>query len=78
MLPANLLQGQRDYFGAHTFARVDKSAGKMYHVEWSQRRQANRQSIRKHKPHQLMWFFLPKILIMLHKFTTIEREQWQN
>lgn len=36
VLPANLLQGQRDFFGAHTFARVDKSAGKMYHVEWSQ------------------------------------------
>ena len=35
VLPANLLQGQRDYFGAHTFARVDKNDGKMYHVEWS-------------------------------------------
>lgn len=36
VLPANLLQGQRDYFGAHTFERVDKKAGKKYHVEWSQ------------------------------------------
>jgi len=35
VLPANLLQGQRDYFGAHTFARADKADGKMYHVEWS-------------------------------------------
>ena len=35
VLPANLLQGQRDYFGAHTFARADKQDGKMYHVEWS-------------------------------------------
>ncbi|TLU66265.1 NADP-dependent phosphogluconate dehydrogenase [Thalassotalea litorea] len=34
-LPANLLQGQRDYFGAHTFERVDKAAGKKFHVEWS-------------------------------------------
>ena len=34
-LPANLLQGQRDYFGAHTFERVDKADGKKYHVEWS-------------------------------------------
>lgn len=34
-LPANLLQGQRDYFGAHTFERKDKSAGKKYHVEWA-------------------------------------------
>jgi 6-phosphogluconate dehydrogenase len=34
-LPANLLQGQRDYFGAHTFERTDKPAGKKYHVEWS-------------------------------------------
>lgn len=35
VLPANLLQGQRDFFGAHTFERVDKPAGKKYHVEWS-------------------------------------------
>ena len=35
VLPANLLQGQRDYFGAHTFERVDKPAGKKYHIEWS-------------------------------------------
>lgn len=34
-LPANLLQGQRDFFGAHTFERTDKTAGKKYHVEWS-------------------------------------------
>ncbi len=34
-LPANLLQGQRDYFGAHTFERVDKPVGKKYHVRWS-------------------------------------------
>ncbi len=34
-LPANLLQGQRDYFGAHTFERVDKPKGKKYHVLWS-------------------------------------------
>ncbi|GAA4894899.1 NADP-dependent phosphogluconate dehydrogenase [Ferrimonas pelagia] len=33
-LPANLLQGQRDYFGAHTFERTDAPAGEMYHVEW--------------------------------------------
>ena len=34
-LPANLLQGQRDFFGAHTFERIDKPDGKKYHVEWS-------------------------------------------
>ena len=34
-LPANLLQGQRDFFGAHTFERKDKTAGKKYHVEWA-------------------------------------------
>ena len=34
-LPANLLQGQRDFFGAHTFERIDKASGKKYHVEWS-------------------------------------------
>ncbi len=35
VLPANLLQGQRDYFGAHTYERVDQAAGKKYHTEWS-------------------------------------------
>jgi 6-phosphogluconate dehydrogenase len=34
-LPANLLQAQRDFFGAHTFERVDKAPGKKYHVQWS-------------------------------------------
>ena len=34
VLPANLLQGQRDYFGAHTFERIDKLKGKKYHVQW--------------------------------------------
>jgi 6-phosphogluconate dehydrogenase len=35
VLPANLLQGQRDFFGAHTFERVDRRDGK-YHVKWSE------------------------------------------
>ncbi len=35
VLPAGLLQGQRDYFGAHTYQRVDKPAGKKFHIEWS-------------------------------------------
>ena len=35
ILPANLLQAQRDFFGAHTFERVDKEDGKKYHVQWS-------------------------------------------
>ena len=35
VLPANLLQGQRDYFGAHTFSRTDKPEGKKFHIEWS-------------------------------------------
>jgi 6-phosphogluconate dehydrogenase len=33
-LPANLLQAQRDYFGAHTYERIDKSG--VYHTEWLQ------------------------------------------
>ena len=33
-LPANLLQGQRDYFGAHTYERVDEPRGKKFHVDW--------------------------------------------
>ncbi|MEZ5300955.1 MAG: decarboxylating NADP(+)-dependent phosphogluconate dehydrogenase [Verrucomicrobiales bacterium] len=33
-LPANLLQAQRDYFGAHTYERLDKPAGEWFHTEW--------------------------------------------
>jgi 6-phosphogluconate dehydrogenase len=33
-LPANLLQAQRDYFGAHTFERIDKPAGQFFHYDW--------------------------------------------
>jgi len=32
--PANLLQAQRDYFGAHTFEKVDKPRGEFYHENW--------------------------------------------
>jgi 6-phosphogluconate dehydrogenase len=34
-LPANLLQAQRDYFGAHTYERVDKPRGKVFHTNWT-------------------------------------------
>jgi 6-phosphogluconate dehydrogenase len=34
-LPANLLQAQRDYFGAHTYERVDKPAGQFFHTNWT-------------------------------------------
>lgn len=34
VLPANLIQAQRDYFGAHTYERVDKPTGEMYHYSW--------------------------------------------
>lgn len=33
-LPANLLQAQRDYFGAHTYERTDRPRGEFYHTEW--------------------------------------------
>ncbi len=33
-LPANLLQAQRDYFGAHTYERIDKPVGEFFHTEW--------------------------------------------
>lgn len=33
-LPANLLQGQRDYFGAHTYERIDQSRGVRFHLDW--------------------------------------------
>ena len=34
-LPANLLQAQRDYFGAHTYERVDCERGKFFHTNWT-------------------------------------------
>ncbi len=33
-LPANLLQGQRDYFGAHTYERTDSPRGQFFHTDW--------------------------------------------
>ncbi len=34
-LPANLLQAQRDYFGAHTYERADRAAGERFHTDWT-------------------------------------------
>jgi 6-phosphogluconate dehydrogenase len=34
-LPANLLQAQRDYFGAHTYERIDREKGNFFHTEWT-------------------------------------------
>jgi 6-phosphogluconate dehydrogenase len=34
-LPANLLQAQRDFFGAHTYERVDKPRGQFFHTNWT-------------------------------------------
>src|SRR5436309_2122015 len=36
-LPANLLQAQRDYFGAHTYERIDKARGEFFHTNWTGR-----------------------------------------
>jgi len=33
-LPANLLQAQRDYFGAHTYERIDRPRGEFFHTQW--------------------------------------------
>ena len=35
VLPANLLQAQRDYFGAHTYERLDQPRGKFFHTNWT-------------------------------------------
>jgi len=35
-MPANLLQAQRDYFGAHTYERLDKPVGQKFHTNWQQ------------------------------------------
>ena len=37
VLPANLLQAQRDYFGAHTYERVDQPRGEFFHTNWTGR-----------------------------------------
>ena len=39
-LPANLLQAQRDYFGAHTYERIDKPG--VFHTEWLEKRRPPR------------------------------------
>ena len=36
-LPANLLQAQRDFFGAHTYERTDKPRGEFFHTNWTGR-----------------------------------------
>ena len=36
-LPANLLQAQRDYFGAHQYERIDKPRGEFFHTDWTGR-----------------------------------------
>jgi 6-phosphogluconate dehydrogenase len=36
-LPANLLQAQRDYFGAHTYKRIDKPRDQVFHTNWTGR-----------------------------------------
>jgi len=36
-LPANLIQAQRDYFGAHTYERIDKPRGEFFHTNWTGR-----------------------------------------
>ncbi|MEM1368157.1 MAG: NADP-dependent phosphogluconate dehydrogenase, partial [Cyanobacteria bacterium P01_H01_bin.15] len=33
-LPQNLTQAQRDYFGAHTYERIDRPRGETFHTEW--------------------------------------------
>ena len=40
-LPANLIQAQRDYFGAHTYERTDRPRGEFFHSTWSQPPPAN-------------------------------------
>jgi len=39
-LPANLVQAQRDFFGSHTFERVDKERGESFHCLWDETHQA--------------------------------------
>ena len=34
-LPANMIQAQRDYFGAHTYERIDRPRGEHFHTNWT-------------------------------------------
>jgi len=43
-LPASLLQAQRDYFGSHTYERVDQPRGKHFHTEWTEEGRPERES----------------------------------
>ena len=53
-LPANLLQGQRDYFGAHTYERIDSPRGKFFHIDWPEK---GRPQIRSQgRRRALIWF----------------------
>ncbi|KOO10617.1 hypothetical protein AKJ18_33320, partial [Vibrio xuii] len=40
VLPANLLQAQRDFFGSHTYSRVDEAEERKFHITWSQEKRA--------------------------------------
>ena len=40
-LPANLIQAQRDYFGAHTYERLDTPGGETFHTEWAAKQPAH-------------------------------------
>jgi len=40
-LPANLLQAQRDFFGAHTYERIDRPEGEVFHTEWAKQASAH-------------------------------------
>ena len=42
VLPANLLQAQRDYFGAHTYQRNDREPGTHWHTRWTDDRREDR------------------------------------
>ena len=35
-LPTNLIQAQRDFFGAHMFERIDRPRGEMFHARWDE------------------------------------------
>ena len=39
-LPANLIQAQRDYFGAHTYERTDRIRGKFFHTDWQEKKES--------------------------------------
>ena len=53
--PANLVQGLRDFFGAHTYERVDKPRGEFFHTDWEAAAAEGAKISAREKPEGAVW-----------------------